>query len=77
MNAELQVKLISQAEKAEIRGQQLVALLDWVEDVILRHGLIESIEKGFSEIAGMKDGEPTFRITPAGKKYVQSMPTNP
>lgn len=76
INPELKSKLEAQAEKNEIRGQAFNDLLEWVEDGICRHGIIENVDKGFMEIVAMKDGEPSFSLTPAGMKYVEGMPHN-
>jgi len=73
MSPELKAKLESQAEKHEIRGQSFKELIIWVEDGMTRSGIIENLERGFFEVASMKDGEPSFSLTPAGKKYIQSM----
>lgn len=73
INPELKAKLEAQAEKNEIRGQALNDLLEWVEDGICRYEIIESVDKGFMEIVAMKNGEPSFSLTPAGTKYVEGM----
>lgn len=76
INLELKAKLEAQAAKNEIRGQALNDLLKWVEDGICRSRIIENVDKGWMEIVSMKDGEPSFSLTPAGMKYVEGMPHN-
>ena len=77
MNAELLSILQAQAEQNEIRGKDLVDLLNWVDETNLRSGIVENIENGFFEVIAMNDNGPSFKITPAGEKYVREMPNVP
>lgn len=71
---ELKAKLEAQCEKYEIRGDDHAALIEWATEGVMRHCIIENIERGFMEITEWENGGPKFRLTPAGTKYVESMP---
>jgi len=75
MKATLRAKLEAQAEKNEIRGQDLLNLIAWAEAIEFHAGMLENIEQGFMEVVGMNGADnPRFSITPAGSKYVEAMP---
>lgn len=72
ISPELEAKVRASADRHEIRGAELDAVLEWVEGASLASTLLDMIEKGWMEIAEVRDGEPAFKVTEAGSTYIKA-----
>jgi hypothetical protein len=59
---------------AEKYGVDPVYLLDWADKILISHAILEVVEDGQMEIAGLgEDGDPMFKSTPEGLDYAKRL----
>lgn len=53
---------------------EVTKVVRWIEGVMIDHGMMLNVLNGRFSVAIDKDGEVSFRITPKGERYVESLP---
>lgn len=68
------IEIIRQAEKSNLSNKDTKQLLEWAEHTRLAGTVLETILKGYVDVAKIKNGEPMFSLTDIGRQYLEDMP---
>lgn len=73
LDEELEGLIELQGAAAGLSPEQVDRIIEHASGVLTAAACLENVRLGHMVIVGIKDGEPTYRMTDEGRRHVESM----